>query len=276
MTVAAGHRRRAALVTVAVAALAAPAGCRASADDADEVAQAQAQAASSGRPRWRFELKRQETDNGTPGESSKTTLRLEHLPVQQVLTLVRLDLPFPDEDMRFFSYPLRPQLGDVKTRLGFRAFEVATWPVSSFVEFSLPTAHPASLGSGAPQLTLGLRTGRPLARLDGAWARHGLSWSAQVQQVRSLPAGDATQVRYTKFELAMLDTIDHDLSAKLTFKPVIDWTRDGRSGSVLELEGGWPLGTTWRMLLMIGRRAGGDDVPSTYDTRAELTLRHDF
>ena len=83
--------------------------------------------------RWRAELKRQNTDHDTPGESSRTTVRLEALPGGRV-ALWRLDLPFPDEKDTFSGSPFDPRLGDIKLRARLRPADVGGAPVSFFSE----------------------------------------------------------------------------------------------------------------------------------------------
>lgn len=224
---------------------------------------------------WRIELKRQNTGRGTPGESTKTTVRIEHTP-DGVIDLIRLDLPFPDVQSDYSGSPFNPRLGDIKLRLGFAATQIAGRPVTSFVEFTAPTADPESLGAGKYQLNVGAKTVAALGPNTDT-GLHKWSYSAQVQQNVSM-AGDAEakDINYTKLELGLLDTWRQSYSAKLTFKPVIDWVQDGKSGAVVELEGAVNLSDGWRVSLMGGKRAWGAGVASTYSKRVEFNIGRRF
>ena len=224
--------------------------------------------------RWRAELKRQNTDHDTPGESSRTTVRLEALPEGRV-ALWRLDLPFPDEKDTFSGSPFDPRLGDIKLRARLRPVDVGGAPVSLFSELTFPTADPESLGQGKYVVMLGAETFHPLDSVSSD--DHRLSFSPQVQQLVSV-AGDAERkdINYTKLELALRDTWRKLYSLKLTLKPVIDWVQDGKTGAVAEVEGGVNTEDGWRVLLMLGGRLWGEGVPSTYGTRIELTVGRTF
>jgi hypothetical protein len=220
---------------------------------------------------WRFEVKRQNTDHDTPGESSRTTLRLEALPGEGSVALWRLDLPFPDEKDTFSGSPFDPRLGDIKLRARLRPADVGGAPVSFFSELTFPTADPDSLGQGKYQVMAGAETFYPLDSISSD--DHKLSFSPQIQQVVSV-AGDQDRkdINYTKFELALRDVWRKAYSLKFTAKPVIDWVQDGKTGAVAELEGGVTLEQGWRVLLILGGRLWGEGVPSTYGTRVELTV----
>lgn len=226
---------------------------------------------------WQMEIKRQATDRGTDSESTKTTLRLEALP-DGPLSQVRLDLPFPDDKQSFSGDPFNPHLGDIKVKLGFHAVPVGDIPVGSYVELSLPTASPEALGSGKYQLTLGVRSispWTPWAELQAGLADHRWTVAWLVEQVASVAgARDRPDINYTKFEVGVLDTLRGGNTVKLTLKPAIDWEKEGKTGSVLELEGGTPLGEHWRAILMLGSRLWGEGVRSTYGRRLELTARY--
>jgi len=224
--------------------------------------------------RWRAELKRQNTDHDTPGESSRTTVRLEALPGGRV-ALWRLDLPFPDEKDTFSGSPFDPRPGDIKLRARLKPADVGGAPMSFFSELTFPTADPESLGQGKYVVMLGAETFHPLDSVSSD--DHRLSFSPQVQQLVSV-AGDPERkdINYTKLELALRDTWRKVYSLKLTLKPVIDWVQDGKTGAVAELEGGINTEDGWRFLLMLGGRLWGEGVPSTYGTRVELTVGKSF
>ena len=224
---------------------------------------------------WRFELKRQNTDRDTPGESTRTTLRLEALPAESSVALWRLDLPFPDEKTTFSGSPFDPRLGDIKVRVRLRPVDVSSLAVSFFSELTVPTADPKELGQGKYQVMLGAETFHPLESISSD--QHKLSFSPQVQQVVSVAGDEARKdINYTKFELALRDIWRKIYSLKLTLKPVIDWVQDGKTGAVGELEGAVSLRHNWRVQLMLGGRLWGEGVASTYGTRVELTLGKTF
>lgn len=222
---------------------------------------AAAQGASESVSSGLVELKRQATSRGTPEETTKTNLKLDFFVHEGIVSLLRLELPFPDEQATFGGSPFDPDFGDAKTRVGFRAKQVLGRPTTSFVEITFPTANPESQGTGKYQISAGAKM---------AFAR---SLSVQVQQVVSF-AGDASRndINQSKFELEWRDTWSDVYYGKATAKPVIDWVGDARSGGVLELEGGWAVDRRWTLALMAGGLLWGEGVPGTYQTRVELKL----
>ena len=71
-----------------------------------------------------IELKRQATAHGTPEEKTKTDLKFDYVPQEGAVSLLRLELPFPDEKTTFGGSPFDPDFGDAKIRVGFRAVEM--------------------------------------------------------------------------------------------------------------------------------------------------------
>jgi hypothetical protein len=80
-------------------------------------------AATADRRFWdgRVELKRENTGCGTPDETTKTIFKVEMYP-PGVLSLVRLEVPFPDEKTDLEGRPFHPRLGDIKFRVGLGPF----------------------------------------------------------------------------------------------------------------------------------------------------------
>jgi hypothetical protein len=103
------------------------------------------------------------------------------------------------------------------------------------------------------------------------------SLSLQVQQVVSF-AGDPARkdVNQTKFELEWRGLWGPGHFAKATAKPVVDWVGDGKTGAVLEVEGGWFVSRHWTIALLAGGLLWGKGVPGTYDTRGELKFIRRF
>jgi hypothetical protein len=224
-------------------------------------------------PRGLIELKRQGTARGTPEETTKTNLEFDHFPPGGAVSLLRLELPFPDAKTSFSGSVLDPDFGDAKIRIGFRAVEVSTRPVTSFVELTFPTADPQSQGTGKYQASAGARTAFPLSPGTASFGSPRQALSAQVQQVVSFAGDPATKdINQTKFELEWRGTWTAGHHAKATAKPVVDWVGDGRTGAVLELEAGWLLDRQWTLALMAGGLLWGEGVPSTYSKRAEIKL----
>lgn len=219
------------------------------------------------------ELKRQSTGRGTPEETTKTNLKFDYFPQEGAVSLLRLELPFPDEKTTFAGNPFDPDFGDAKIRLGFRAIDVSSRPVTSFVELTFPTAVPESQGTGKYQFSAGVRTAMRLAPGSATFGSPAQSFSIQVQQVFSL-AGDPARndINQTKFELEWRDVWVGGHYAKATAKPVVDWVGAGQTGAVLELEGGWVVDPRWTLALMAGTLLWGEGVPSTYKTRAEIKV----
>ena len=225
---------------------------------------------------WRVELRRQNTARGTPEETTSSTLRIERNLAGRVARL-RLDLPFPDEQIDFDGSPFHPRLGDIKVRTVFRPFVAGAARLASDVEVTLPTADGRVKGSGKYQLSASIGSTVPIE--DALWAsgRHRLQLEWNVRQTLSV-AGDADRknISHTRPELALRDRLGGNYWLKLTLKPTIDWIQDGKSGAVLELEGGLDAGRGWRFSLMGGTHTWGQGVPGIYRRRAELVVGRSF
>jgi hypothetical protein len=224
----------------------------------------------------RIELRRQNTDRGTADESSKTTLRLETA-LQGPVARLRLDLQFPDDKTTFSGDPFQPRMGDTKLRAYFRPFRAGNTQVVPDIELTFPTADPSSLGAGKYQFSAALHSvARAPAFIAGS-GQHRIRYEWDVRQTVSV-AGDASRqdINNTKPELALRDSIGSRHWLKLTFKPTIDWVQSGKTGAVLELEGGWSASPDWRFSMMGGGLLWGEGVPGTYHRRLELVAGHVF
>jgi hypothetical protein len=228
------------------------------------------------RPEWRVEVKRDMVSRGTEEEKTKTTLRGERF-LDGPIALLRLDLPLPDHEQDFNGSPFHPHLGDVKGRIGFRAWRWGELLFPYFVELTLPTADPESLGTGKVQLSAAQRMvgPAPLPFLD---ASHRTAFEVQLQQVVSIAGDDARKdINVTKIELTLGDIWRAEYTFKLKLKPNIDWIEDGRTGAVAEIEGGLLFGRDWRTWLMLGRRAWGPaNISGTYKDKVEIGLARSF
>lgn len=225
----------------------------------------------------RVELKRWLTSRGTPDESTRTIVRVDRL-LDGPVALLRLDVPFPDEDTDFNGSPFEPHLGDIKARVGFRAFKSGRLSFPTFLEMTLPTADPKTLGTGKYQLGAAVRMLAPMQVPFLEATAHRTVFEAQLQQVVSV-AGDPERkdINVTKIELTLNDVWQGKYTTKLKLKPNIDWIQDGKSGAVAEIEGGLLFAQHWRTWLMFGRRVWGpEDIQYTYDTRVELGLSRNF
>ena len=238
----------------------------------DEDVGSQPASARPAHSRGLVELKRQATARGTPEETTKTNLKFDYFPSEGTVSLLRLELPFPDEETTFTGSVFDHDFGDAKVRVGFRAFDVSGRPVTSFVEMTFPTANPQWQGTGKYQLSGGLKTIWQLDRGPPWLGSPRQSVSVQVQQVVSF-AGDPerTDINQTKFEIEWRDTWGPGHFAKATAKPVIDWVGH-QTGAVLDLEGGWWIDPQWTLALLAGGRLWGKGVPSTYEGRVEIKL----
>ena len=260
--------RRSLVVAVALA----TAG-RASCAEGEEAAAAKVADARPAFTQGLVELKRQATARGTPDETTKTNLKLDWFPQGSAVAMLRLELPFPDAKTTFAGSPFDPDFGDAKIRVGFAAVDALGLPTTSFIEVTFPTADPESQGTGKYQFSAGAKAafGQSTGPLWSGAAKR--AWSLQLQQVVSF-AGDAsrTDINQTKLELEWRDTWSGGHFVKATFKPVVDWVGDKRTGAVLEVEGGWVVDPRWSVALMAGGRLWGNGVPSTYSERVELKL----
>jgi hypothetical protein len=231
------------------------------------------------RENWRglIELKRQNTSRNSPEESTQTQLKIDTY-FGGPLALFRIQIPFPDEDTDFGGSPFNPKLGDIKTRFGFRAFKVGRYRFPTFIEITYPTASPESLGAGKYQLSEGIRMLAPVTLPLFDPSAHRTQFEGQAQQVNSI-GGDPTRknISYTKFELTVYDIWRDRYTFKLKLKPTVDWTQDGKTGAVGEIEGGILFARYWRTWLMLGHRLWGPDgIPGTYEDRVEIGISRRF
>jgi len=217
-----------------------------------------------------IELKRSATDRGTSDETTKTNLKFDYLLTGGAVAFLRLELPFPDKKTSFEGSPFNPALGDIKTRIGWRAVEVVGRPVTSFLELTYPTANPSSLGAGKYQVSVGAEMAFRLGPGPASLGSPAELVLVQIQQVVSF-AGDGSRkdINQTKFEVTWRNTWKSGHYAKAIVKPVVDWVGGGQTGAVLELEGGWAADRHWTLVLLGGGLLWGQGVPGTYGTRVE-------
>jgi hypothetical protein len=218
----------------------------------------------------RIELRRQNSERGTPEESTRTTLRVDSYLMGPVSRL-RFDLQFPDEKTDFGGDPFQPRLGDTKVRADFRPFQAGHTRLSTDIELTFPTAVAPEFGAGKYQFSAALHSipGAPDLVLDSG--RHQLRFGWNIRQTISI-AGDADRqgINNTKPEIELRDTIGSECRLKLTFKPTIDWIQDGKTGAVLELEGEWNPNRDWRFSLMGGANLWGQGLSGIYQRRVQL------
>ena len=224
----------------------------------------------------RIELRRQNSERGTPEESSRTTLRVERY-LTGTIARLRVDLPFPDEKTDFAGDPFSPRPGDVKVRADYKPFGLGESRLSIDTEVTFPTANPASLGTGKYQFGVALHSIPHAPDFILASGRHQVRFEWSVRQTVSF-AGDPERkdINNTKPELALRDTIAGRDWLKLTLKPTIDWIQDGKTGAVLELEAGWNPSRDWRFSIMGGARLWGEGVSGIYNRRLELVAGRAF
>jgi len=224
----------------------------------------------------RLELKREDTARGTPGESTKTTVRIETF-LPGAVNLLRLDLPFPDAKTDFAGSPFNPKEGDLKLRAGLRPLQSGDLRFPSFVEATFPTADPDQGGAGKYQLSAGIRMLAPLRYPFEEGVAHKLLLEGEVAQTNSVGGDPArADINYTKLELTLNDLWRDKYTLKLKVKPSFDHVRDD-AGGVGEVEGGFYFGRGWRTWLMLGHRLwGADGVAGTYENRLELGVNRTF
>ncbi|HEY2338651.1 MAG TPA: hypothetical protein VGI18_14930 [Burkholderiales bacterium] len=226
----------------------------------------------------RLELKREDTARGTPGESTKTTVRVETF-LDGPVNLLRIDLPFPDAKSDFEGDPFDPRMGDVKLRAGFRPLRRGDVLFPSFVEATFPTADPDEGGAGKYQLSAGIRMLAPLRYPFREGVKHKLLLEGEIAQTNSV-GGDPARpsINYAKLELTLNDLWLDKYTFKLKVKPSFDHVRDD-AGGVGEAEAGMYFGEghRWRTWLMLGHRLWGPDgVAGTYENRVELGVNRTF
>ena len=223
-----------------------------------------------GAPRFLFEFKRENTNRGTPDETTKTQIKIDAF-FNGMISLLRLEMPFPDDKTSFEGDPFNPRLGDIKVRVGFRPVRLGDIPLLSFLEVTFPTANPEDLGKGKYQVSPGVRASIPVSFGQRLPESHKVSLEPLVQQVVSVAGDeDRTNINYTKFELSLRDTWRKKYWLKLTGKPIVDWEQGGNTGAVAEVQGGWIINRQWRVWIMLGTRLWGEGVPTTYDQRVGI------
>lgn len=239
-----------------------------------------AKSGTASEEKWRggrIEIKRQNTSRGTPEESTKTTFRLEGY-FKGTVSLLRLDIPFPDEETDFNGSPFDPHLGDIKLRVGFRSFEAYSRFFSSFIEVTFPTANPESLGSGKYQLCAAINTSITLESLTSKAQSRQARFLAQIKQTNSI-GGDQERedINYTSFEFNLYVTWQKKYRLKLDLKPTVDWDQDGQTGAVSEIEWRVTFAHDWQTWLMLGARVWGPaGIPGTYNDRIEIGVARNF
>jgi hypothetical protein len=99
-----------------------------------------------------------------------------------------------------------------------------------------------------------------------------------VSQAVSVAGDEArNDVNYSKLELTFYNVWRQHYTMKLKVKPSVDWIRNGKTGSVGEIEGGLFFARHWRTWLMLGRRLSGPEgIKGTYDTRVEMGLARTY
>jgi len=229
------------------------------------------------RQRFLFEFKREATNRGTPGETTKTQIKIDTF-LEGIVSLLRLEVPFPDDKTSFEGDPFSPRLGDINVRVGFRPVRLGDIPLASFLEVSFPTANPEELGTGKYQVSPGIWSSLPISFGERLPESHKMTFEPLVQQVVSV-AGDENRqnINYTKFELALKDTWRKKYFLKLTGKPIVDWEQGAKTGAVMELEAGWIISRQWSVWLLLGSRLWGiDTIASTYDKRVGINASVTF
>jgi len=243
---------------------------------AEDNSSGKAAAGADKKTHFRLEVKRQNTNRGSAEEKTQTQIKFSVL-LDRSISLVRLQIPFPDDKSSFEGDPFSPRLGDIKLRFGFRQVSLGNLSLGSFFEITFPTANPEDLGSGKYQLSPGIQTSIPFS-FDKRWkVFNKMSFGPAVKQVFSVAGDDDRKdINYTRFDLSLKDTSWKKYWLKLTEKIVVDWEQSAKTGSVVELEGGTIIKSHWRIWLLLGARLWGKGVPSTYDQRVELNASVDF
>jgi hypothetical protein len=225
----------------------------------------------------KLELKREATSRGTPDETTKTAIKIDTF-LDGPVSLFRIDMPFPDEKTTFEGSPFNPVEGDLKIRFGFRAMKAGGYTFPTFIEFTFPTAHPESMGSGKYQVSPGIRMIGPMTLPFPDAQAHKSQFEIQLQHVQSFAGDDErNDIRNTRLEITAYDVWREKYSFKLKLKPVVDWMQDGKTGATLEFETGWFFARDWKTWIMAGGRVWGpDNIASTYATRVELGISRTY
>jgi hypothetical protein len=212
----------------------------------------------------RFQLRRENVDRGTSGETTRTYVRADSYLWGGLLSV---QVAFPDAKTDFAGSPFDPRLGDSKLRFRFAPVPLHGFDVSWFIETTFPTADPEELGSGKYQLSAGVSATTALPVPKSMSATHMLRTTVQLQQANSV-AGDEQQpdINYTKLDLSLRDTWGNNW-LRLSLNTRVDWEQDGRTGAVGELEYGRRLDLHWSLWVMGGGLLWGEGVKGTYGAK---------
>jgi len=233
---------------------------------------------------WRggAQLKRDWTSRGTPQESTKTQLEVNTF-IDGPVSLIRITVPFPDEDTDFGGSPFDPQLGDIKLRAGFRALKHGKLSFPSYVELTFPTANPQSAGNQNYEIAAGIKLLAPFAA-SFMPDTHRTRFEGELSQTNSFAGDpDAKETNATKLELTLSDLWRERYTAKVSYKPTWDHVKH-ETGAVVEVTVGFYFGERegrthhpWRVWVMGGGRVSGPEgVSGTYNTRLELGVARTF
>lgn len=220
--------------------------------------------------RWNglIEAKREYTDKGQPPEKTQSSLKVDWYPRGRI-SLLRLQIPFPDEnqeDAAVFDF-FHPRLGDLKARLGFRSFPVFEHPLATFVEFTFPTANPASIGQEKYQVMAGVRLA--LGRITG----RGLRFDLQITQTASV-AGDpsAKDINKTNGELTAKKTWRDNTYVTVKLRAVTDWEKSAYTGGAVEFKGSLNINPRWSIWVQYGHGAWNQDATGMYQSKIGFGL----
>lgn len=225
----------------------------------------------------KFELKRENTNRGQTGESTKSIFRFEHY-MSGPVSLLRIDIPLVDKNKSFGGDLTNFGLGDIKLRAGLQKIPVSGSEIGLFAEATFPTASPKDLGSGVYQFAPGLKLTVPVYPGQNISSAHYITFSTELQQYLSLAGVEGFKdINYTKFEFSLKDMWKKRYWATLTLKTNVDWVQDGKAGAVAELEIGLIINRRWSAYMKLGHSLGSiDSVAGTYQTRLTSDLAFRF
>ena len=194
--------------------------------------------------------------------------------------LLRVDVPFTYLDPKDSNEQSVAGLGDIRARLGWRVLHKDDGSVFIGSEFYFPTASNSKLGNNHLEVGPAIVGSVQVPDLRS----NAYLWLEYLTAVTGHLGGgfhgglstndtstSETRVRF-RFNTVWSKTWWSFVESRL----FVDWTQNGKTGSVLLFEGGRRLDSHWRLYLRPEVGLWGKDVPGAFDYGVELGVRYMF
>ena len=194
--------------------------------------------------------------------------------------LLRVDVPVTYLDPKDSNEQSVAGLGDIRARLGWRVLHTDDGSVFIGSEFYFPTASNSKLGNNhlevGPAIVGSIQV--PDLRSNAyLWLEYLTAVTGQLGGgfQGGLSTNDTstseTRVRF-RFNTIWSQSWWSFVESRL----FVDWTQNGKTGSVLLFEGGRRLDSHWKLYLRPEVGLWGKDVPGAFNYGVELGVRYMF